>query len=139
MKLRAIALPAIAILSLSILPVQTAKADSALSYEGTVGASGIGMTLYVNNGLPDLLGSGRISGKYFYTKFLKDIKLDGETDGNVASHYLNTTQVARRLPQLRARYRRKIRAAHSAQKSSRVRFSPAPGAAWTAQNHFRFH
>jgi hypothetical protein len=58
-----------------------AIADSALSYEGTVGTAGIGMTLYVSNGLADLLNCSHVSGKYFYNQFMKDIKIEGDTDG----------------------------------------------------------
>lgn len=58
-----------------------AFAESALFYDGTVGTAGVGMILYVNKSLDDLLSPGPVSGTYFYDKYLKDIKIDGETDG----------------------------------------------------------
>jgi len=57
-------------------------AGSEVSYEGTVGTAGIGMTLYAPDKSSDFLKSGNVAGKYFYSKYLKDIKLDGTTDGN---------------------------------------------------------
>jgi hypothetical protein len=69
------------LVAISMYVASPACAESALSYEGSVGNEGVGMTLYVSKGLGDLLAPGHVSGKYFYKKYLKDIKIDGDTDG----------------------------------------------------------
>jgi hypothetical protein len=60
--------------------ISSAYAENALNYDGKLGTTGIGMTLYTKES-KDLLGAEHVVGKYFYNQYLKDIKIEGETDG----------------------------------------------------------
>lgn len=75
----AVALAALAVALSAPVP---AFADNALNYDGTIGTAGVGMTLYTKDVNTSLLPAQKVVGKYFYNQYLRDIKLEGETDGN---------------------------------------------------------
>lgn len=75
-------LSVLAALHLSVLSPQQAAAD-VMDYRGTVGKEKIG--LVIDGKFTDPITAGPLKGSYFYTKYNKDISLDGDVDkfGNV--------------------------------------------------------